>query len=180
MQVVYVLVDAMHRTVRPDSQHVIRVIVQSADAEIAHAVVLERSGFRFAFPGEDDGASLQLMAVAADVVGNLHELPLVFGFEPVVGIMQAGLNIPVDACALADQIIFVRFLQMEDGAYAPRHHDGCGMLLLLTGLTVGVGAIAFDERLPRLLAAESSIRQSVQCFLLQVDFLNQCQTSSLT
>ena len=119
------------------------------------------------------------MAVAADVAGDFHELPLVFGFEPVIGIMQAGLNIPVDACALTDQIIFVRFLQMEDGAYTPRYHDGCGMLLILTGLTVGVGAIAFDERLPRLLAAESRIRQSVQRFLLQVDFFNQCQTSSL-
>ena len=90
MQVVHVLVDAVDGTVRPDFQHVIRVVIQVSNAEVAHAVELECPGFRLAFPREDDKAAFQLMTVSANKVGQFDESPVIFGPEPVVGVMQSG------------------------------------------------------------------------------------------
>lgn len=107
MQVVYVLVDAMNGTVRPDFQHVIRVVIQVSDAEVAHAVELERPGFRLAFPCEDGKAVFQLMTVSSNKVGQFDESPVIFGLESVVSVMQSGLNIKIDAGTLAGQIVFI-------------------------------------------------------------------------
>ncbi|WP_131308898.1 hypothetical protein [Bifidobacterium longum] len=111
------------------------------------------------------------MTVSANKVGQFDESPVIFGLEPVVSVMQSGLNIRIDAGTLAGQIVFIRFFQVEDGTHASRHRDGRNMFLFLAGLTVGVSAITFDECLSEAVTSKACILQGIQCFLLQVDFL---------